>query len=347
MKRFFLALFAMLIVCSIAFADFPVLDRQVDTRKAHINILTRTQEIGMQAVIEYFDELGNASSGKMPTIKEEFSDQANHLQTLTTHIAINNALRDLRGVSSDFRVESRERTRQHNGKALQILAKVTDALAEHESELDDLRDAYWEKRKENALEIFDLRVERAQNILDRLENHSYDITLAQAKLGEIEDKRSDLEAALDAHDNLEVISVHSEILGLSRELAQIVRDLQVDIPLKFRIRHWVGVGDRVIERTETIISELDSLGLDVTELESIHAEAEGYWNEAKTAYDEGDFEAAKEALENLRDTLRKLRDAYHDLVFGGELPEEIEPKVEAIVDSLDETTADMEETLPA
>lgn len=348
MKRTLMALAALMLVLNLAVAtEFPILDKQVEIRQARIAILTKTQEISMQAVIDYMEEVSNGSGhSKLESIKDEFVDQADTLQTLTTHVGVNNALRGLRDVTTDFRVKTRERMTEHHGRPLVLLGNIAIAIADHKDELDDLRGAYWDKRKENELEIFDIRIERGQKILDKLEEHGYNITEAQEKLDEIEAKRDDLEDALDSQNHLEVIAVQVEIFRLSGELIEIVRDTQFDKPTKLRVRHWIAVGERVLERTNTIISELETLGYDVSELEEIHDEAEGHLEDAKAAYEDGDMEAAGEALKAFRDSLRELKDAYRDLVFG-EDDEEIEAEVEAISDALEETADEMEASIPA
>ena len=211
--------------------------------------------------------------------------------------------------------------------------------------LDALKDTYWGTRKTNALAIFDVRVERAQTVIDKLTTLEYDTTEAQEKLDEIKDKRTDLEGALDERDNAKIRQVNVEILDLSKELRTIIRDLQVQIPQETRVRYWIHVGERLVERTGTIISELETLGFDVSELQEIHAKAGVDLEKAQTEFDAGNIEEAIAALHDLKADFMELRDAYDDLISGGELPEDIETKVELTSDALSTTVTKIEESI--
>lgn len=324
--------------------EFPILDKQVEIRQAHLRWTTAIQETSMEVVIAYIDEISNGTEGstELESLLEEFQAQTETIETLTTHVALNNALRQLRQITTDFRVETRKQMNEHNGRYLELANRIKTALGENKDELDNLEDTYWEKRKDNALEIFDIRVERAQNVLDTLQAKDYDTREAQAKLDEIKAKRSELVDAFDKKDNLAIAQVHRDIFELSKELARIVRDLQVEIPREVRVRHWINVGERIVDRTATIISELDRLGIDVTELREIHAQAEADLEKAKEAFDAGDLEGAIDALKDLKTDLIELREAYEELVFGGELSGDIKATVASTSAVLSDTIEEME-----
>jgi uncharacterized protein YpuA (DUF1002 family) len=329
---------------SVASADeFPILDKQVDIRQAHLRWTSTIQETSMEAVIAYIDEISNGTEGasELESLRDEFHAQTETIGSLTTHVALNNALRQLRQITTDFRVETRKQMNEHNGRYLELANRVKTALEENKNELDNLKDTYWEERKDNALAIFDTRVERAQNVLNTLRDKGYDTSEAQGKLDEITAKRSELEDTFDAKDNLAIAQVHRDIFELSKELARIVRDLQVEIPREVRVRHWIHVGERVVDRTATIISELDRLGIDVTELREIHAQAETDLEKAKEAFDASDLEGAIDALKDLKTDLIELRDAYEELVFGGALSEDLKATVESTSAVLGDTIEEM------
>lgn len=342
---FILAIFSTCV--SVAFAtDFPVLEKQVETRQAHLKWITAIQETSMDAAIGYIDGISNGTdTSELSSLRNEFNDQTEKIETLTTHVALNNAHRQLRQITTDFRIETRKQMSEHNGKHLALLNSIKTALDENKNELDNLKDTYWETRKDNALEIFDIRIDRAQNILDTLNENDYDITEAQAKLDEIKDKRSYLEGALNDRDNIKILQVHLEILDLSKELRKIVRDLQVEIPQKMRVKFWINVGDRVVERTDTIISELETLGIAVTELRDIHSKAETDLKKAQNEFNAGNIEGAIEALRDLKTDFIELRKAYEELVFGGVLSGDMKVKVESTSAVLSDTVKDMDESI--
>ena len=132
---------------------------------------------------------------------------------------------------------------------------------------------------------------------------------------------------------------------LSKELRQIVRDLQIDIPLSLRARFWIRVGERVFDRTSTIISELERLGIETTQLEQIHSKAQTNLSLAKTKYESGDINGSIDALHDLKSNFIELKDVYLELIFGGELTETLETAVELTSDALEKTIDEMDKTI--
>jgi len=326
--------------------EYPVLDKQVEIRQAHLKWVTTVLEVSMEATIEYIDEISDgAGTSDLTSLLGDFREQTGEIETLTTHVALNNAIRQLGEITGDFRTETRQQLIEYKGNGLQLLAKIQEALDENEDELDELEDEYWETAKENTLEIFDIYVDFAQDVLDKLQEHGYDITEAQEKLDEIKYKKDDLEDALESRDYDEIKEVISEIKELSEELGDIVRDLQVEVPPKKIIEYWINVCSRAVYRTDTIIDELETLGFDVTELREIHGKAEAHLEEAEDEFNAGDLDGALEALKDVKQDFIELREAYDDLIFGGELPADMEAKVESVSNALDDIVDEMDESL--
>ena len=87
------------------------------------------------------------------------------------------------------------------------------------------------------------------------------------------------------------------------------------------------------------------MGIDVAELESIHIQAVTDLAKAQSEFDTGNSEGAITALEDLKTTLIELRAAYQELIFGGSLPEDMEVKIEATMNALDNTVTEMEKSV--
>jgi hypothetical protein len=332
--------------CMAAALDYPVLDNQVETRRRHLTWLLTLQEISMEAVHDYIDEISDgAGAGRLETILDEYREAVADIDSYDTHVGLNNYIRGLRDITTSFRAETRERLRQYDGSAVVLLIRIAERIDDDSDRLGRLKDEYWESRNRNTLANFDIRVERAQHVLDLLGERGYDVSEAQAKLDEIAGLRADLEAALGDEDNAEILSVSLEALELSRQLADHVRDLQVQVPAKRVLQHWINVGERVLDRTDTIIDELDRLGLDTGELKEIHGEAETRLALAVEKLEEEDFEAAADALHDLRDSLVELRDAYVDLVFPEGFPGELEDAMDTLGEKLGDVADNMQESL--
>jgi len=342
-----LLLVAALLAPGIAAAlDYPVLDNQLETRRRHLTWLLTLQEVSMEAVHDYIDEVSDGEgAGRLETLLDEYREAVADIDSYDTHVGLNNYIRSLRDVTTSFREETRERMSQYDGRPVVLLIRIAERIDDDSERLERLRDEYLESRNRNTLANFDIRVERAQHVLDLLGERGYDVSEAQAKLDEIAALRDDLEAALVDQDNAEILSVSLEALELSRQLADHVRDLQVQVPGKRVLQHWVNVGERVLDRTDAIIDELGRLGLDIGELEDIHGEAEGYLALAVEKLEEEDYEAVAEALRGLKDSLLELREAYLDLVFPEGYPDELDDAMETLGERLEEMADNLEESL--
>jgi len=323
---------------SVFASDFPVLEKQVETRKAHLEWVSAICEESMQAIIDYLDGISSdGGTERLSSLLGEFRDKASEAETLTTHIALNNHVRQLVNITADFRLEARKLMEENDGRILELLSQIAAQLEEHKEDLNILKDRYWETRRRNVLEIMDICVGRAQDVLETLEDRGYNITDAQARLEEIKLKRSDLEDALDARNSVRVVRVELEILGLSVELGEIVEDLQVEIPKEKIVEYWITVCGKALERIDTIISELKALGLDVTELEEAHSKAETDLERTEEAFESGDLLGAIGALNDLKSDLIELKEAYEELMedLSGDMREKVESLIEALRDALE------------
>lgn len=341
-----LLLVSCLIPGAVAAGEYPILDNQMETRHAHITWTLTIQEISMEAVVDYIDEVSEGNgTATLNAILTEFRSKMAEVGSYTTHIGLNNLLRDLRDTTTRFRTESRSRMTDYDGKGIVLLIRIAERLADSQGRLDPLKNQYWATRKANVLQNFDIRVERAQTVLDRLTERDYDTSAAQAELDEIETLRSDLEAALDAMDNVRILGVSLDALERSIALAQTIRDLQLEIPPTRIVTHWVNVSERVVDRTGTIIDELTDLGLDTTELAEIHGNAKAHLAEAKADLEACNYLSAAGALTELKDDLLELRDAYVDLVFPEGTPSQLETAMETMGGKLEEIAGKMTESL--
>ena len=148
MKRSVLTLVVIMALVStcvsvVSAEDFPILDKQVEIRQAHLRWITTIQETSMEAVIEYIDEISNGIEGasELESLLDEFQAQTETIGSLTTHVALNNALRQLQQITQDFRAETRKQMNEHKGSYLELASRVKIALEENENELDNLKDA--------------------------------------------------------------------------------------------------------------------------------------------------------------------------------------------------------------
>jgi hypothetical protein len=292
----------------------------------------------MQAAIDYIASLsaGNGTSG-LQSLLAEFQAETIQIQTLATHAALDVAIQQLKQITSEFRSELRTQMLTYDGKLLKLENQIQTALQVDKSRLQTLEDVYWTTRETNELWIFDTRVDHAQDIITALTNHGYNTTEARAKLDEIQGKRGELEAAFQARDYDQIHVVNLQLYALSIDLRIIVKNLQIQIPLEKKVRYWISVGGHAVNRTATIISELETLGVNVTALQEIHAQAVMDLANAEELFAANDTQGALGALHDLRADFILLRDAYHILIVQGMITGDEQTKVESVTTALNDT----------
>ena len=344
MKKVLIAAVILLMLSpQVTASEFPVLDKQVEIRQAHLAWIIAAQEIRMEAALEYISDIsGGQGISTLEDLISDLQEQKEKIQTLTTHVALNTAILQFKQIIADFKEELHTQMDTYQGKILVLLNQIQTALESNATMLSTLEDSYWTIRQTNELWIFDYRVANAQTIINTLTSRGYNTTHAQAKLDEIQDKRSDLQAAYEARNQNQIHSVNLQIIALSKELRTIVKNLQIQIPQEKIIQYWIHVGERAVNRTATIISELETLGIDVIVLQQIHSQAEINLDSAKEAFNAIDMQGAIDALHELKANLANLKDAFYDLVINGKVTGNSKTLCEQTQIALDDTIDGLE-----
>jgi hypothetical protein len=315
---------------------YPILDNQVAIRQAHIAWQAAIYEAKMLATVDYFASL-NGDTTKLSSILSQFQDKAGQAGSISTHVGLNNLLRDMTDLVRQFREETRTQMAASKGRPVELMAKMNDAV-KSDPQIASLESTYWSTRETNRLADFDTRVSRAQTILDTLKGKGYDTAGPQATLGQISAKRSDLESALASRDNTRIQSVDQSIADLWQTLAQQVRDLQVSVSDDQKVKFWLDAGRRIMGRVDMIDRDLKSLGVDTSTLDPLVTTAKSDLAAAQDSYDSGDITTAKVDLQTFRLDLKNLRDAYRALVAGGKVTGTAADQVQSLANTLDSTT---------
>ena len=322
---------------------FPVLDNQVQVRQAHLVWKVAEQESGMAAAIGYIDSLEGTDCTKLFAIYLEFAATAGTIGSLDTHIGLNAAVRKLVQNGVEFRLEALKQMLAGKGKLTDLRTAIKDAAGKDKAKISALELAYWDTRASLTIENFLTRVDRAQKVLDALKAKGFDTTQPQATLDAIKGKKGDMQAALDARDADQVRAVWTQIHDLSKQLVAQVKDLQVRVPEEKKVQFWINAGDRAIERSGPVLSDLELLGIDTSTLKPSLAAAKDDLQAAKTAFAVGNLKTAEQALKALRSDFKDLADAYRDLVGEKNLSEKNLLEVRSMAGALDATVKEMQE----
>lgn len=287
--------------------------------------------IGMEAIIDYVGDT-NAGSAQLVVIKDDFVALVGELETAAMD---GNAgefriiLKDARDLTKDFRLESHSvlGTEGEIGKAR---TRVNEALEENKEYLQTLLGNIQQSRKGAELEIIDEANDEAQGRIDDIEEKGMNVEELQAKLDEIKEKRDALK------EKLEVAIASCEGIGLgvcNTTKAQEYRDLKEEIKQDYkelreisrkigqahRIANAIQASHRVIERMDSLISNAEERGADVTVAKAKLDEVVYMLDSVEAEYNESNYEGALAELKNAKEALK-----------GSGIKKAIERKVEAI-----------------
>jgi len=288
------------------------LDNSVASQKAHLAWKAAERETGMTASIAYIDTLNGTTTTTLDQFLAQYREQKAQVATLSTRTGLDNLLREMNKVNMQFRQELRDQMKAGHGRPAELKAQA-DAAVQGNAALVSLESAYWSTRTTGELANFDIRVQRATNVLSNLTAKGYDTTQAQVKLTQITALRGSLESALDSHDHTQIHEVQQQILTLSQELARIVKDLQVKVPHDRRILYHIHEGNRAVVRAEMINADLRSLDIDTLLAEQYTGAAKTSLAAAQAALDANNTGSTKTSLDAARQDLKSLAQVYRDI----------------------------------
>lgn len=312
-------------------------DNQLNSQIAHITWKSAVIETEMSTSLEYIRALNGTDTN---TLSSQLSDiQAKKMQiaSLTTAIGISNLNQDIKQINTQFREELRKQMKTGHGNPAELKSLV-DAAVHGDASLTSLESSYWATRTSEELADFDLRIQRSQTVIDSLQAKGYDNSTAQAKLGEITDKRSSLESALASHDKTQIDTLQQQIGSLWQQLAAIVKELQVQEPLQEKqILDRINEGNRAVARADMVNADLKALSIDTTLAEQYTASAKANLEAAQAAITAGDPEQAQASVDAVKQDFGNLSQAYRDISQRYQVPEAAASEATATAGALDST----------
>ncbi len=322
--------------------DKKVVDLKMEIRQARLDVHSKIAQISFEEIIKYGSENG-FNVDEMQSIYNEFLDYEESRSSFETHIALNNYLVEVRKLTNSFKAEVILEM-SGNGNLVLLGQEVQKAIEERNREIEDLKNLAWDTARVNHLEIFDIRVNRAQSVLNNLEEYGYDTSEALDTLDEIRNMRNEYEEALNSRDFSQILSIQSNILIKSQELANEVRDLQIEIPVGMKFQYALKMAQIVDGRLVLIIDELSELGLDTTTLKEIESEMSKLLDEIEDNIESKKYTLALENFEKLSVLYSDLVDEYLrliglDSINNPNLVEKINKLLKSAEAALDETEA--------
>jgi len=311
----------------------PLFTNNLTVNQAHLAWLVAREEVGMQATIRYIGSRHGTTGGLAEAMIE--TDQAGAaISTAGTDDELDTALSDLRSGMGTFRNETIIQMAAVRGNPDDLRASVQAAVTSS-SEVQSLCMKYWQTRSTTELADFDQRVVQLGAALTALPANGNEVIPAQKKLGSIIGMRTQLAAALHAHDDAGIELAHRNIHAASIEYAQIIRDLRNLDPADSRLDDTLDRSALVVNQSGALNSDLKQSGVDTTGEDRLVILGQDQIRRVRDRIDGGNLTGAQSELPAVRETLQTLRDSYRDLLEGQDLREETARDVLSVARSLD------------
>lgn len=97
--------------------------------------------------------------------------------------------------------------------------------------------------------------------------------------------------------------------------------------------YWVGVSERMVERTGKVLAELEMLGMNVTSLSSLQDNAEKHVNDAREHLDREEIMQASDSLLKAEEAFTGIREEYQKMI-SEDIPNSLRHNMEALISTM-------------
>ncbi len=259
MKEKLLILFAVLLISItgtiVVAQEFTITSADQFYKYAYVTV--EKYRISMEALISYTDEIEKDSS-ILSSTKEEFvttynTDLKEAVDTQDWE-KIESVKTDMKDTITNFRQEAKI---QLTGQGKVAMERLNSALVENKGYLASLLKEARGLHRDRNMEVFDYRIVKAKEVIEKLESYEIETSEVVVKLSEIETERSNflnsMNEAIDVCDGIYEIGCGFGITGESAITEDCLSKVDSYCTLK----------DKIIEE----FKELQDLVYEVAELE--------------------------------------------------------------------------------
>ena len=315
------------------YAQESILEKQLEIRQASLDVLTKTLEISMDASISYVRELGGSTS-ELDSLKGDFLAKREEQRNVKDHASLNSGIGEMSNILKSFNVKADEIIKANNGNPLIWIGKVLAAAKENEGAINEKKDAYWEVKREKTLEIFDEQMNAINVVAKFIESSGWDMSQINAKIGQLEGLRDDLDGALSSKNEIEVAKVQFQIVAVGAELVAVGAPGLEWAYSAQTIAFWLDVASNALEGIDKMLTQLEGIGIDVSELRQVYSRATSDLNQLQNAYDTKNAALARDALAKLQKDWVDFAAKLNEIISSGKLTEGYQKQVEGIISAL-------------
>gem|GEM_PF-5181085 len=317
-KKLLFGVLATMLLMSVVAAQEVTINR-LEVHYKYDYAVIEKYRIGMEAVIDYVDELGKDSS-QLVTYKDQFKALTSDLEGAADEddeISYNSTISEMKDVVTSFSQEARA---QVGNNAEEARARIESAWEENEDYLYSLVKEARELHRDRNTELFDYCTAKAEDVIEKLEAQEYDVDEVKEKLDEIEGKRKEFIDVMN--DVIEACSdkwigecketpeaeAYSELRDELIEDFEELRDLIYEAVLGSVITK----GEEVLTNAEEALASAEEKGIDVTAEKAKLGDVRSLFEDAKAEYEQKNYEEVVDLLRSASDLFNELREEVRE-----------------------------------
>ncbi len=297
--------------------DYNITVSKADVIYKYMLFVIETKRISMEAVIEFAKELGK-DTHNLTLYKNKFLVLKDELENATkerNYKKIRNITKEMKEVVAKFRNECRK---IFGNETTEVKERIEVKLKENEEYLNSLlKEARITRMKRN-IELFDLAIKKAENIINKLEKRGINMTDARIILDEIKEKRERfielMNKTIEACTGYGIGKCKPENVSEVREYLEFKKDIIKEFKeLKRKIyelvlEYYIQKGLRTVENFEKSLNKLEK-NLDVSEEKAKVKAMKDLLKSAKHNFEKENYEKAVEILKSVKESFKEVKES--------------------------------------
>ncbi len=340
----FLLLLSLVILAAPAAADTagtPLLANELAIRQAHMDLVSYTREVEMNAAITYIYPLRMTDTARLNALLAEYRAEEAKIKSASTMEEFENITRSMRAITEEFRTGMNLQMEKGYGKPNDLAIAVHGATINNPY-IEQRKAAYWTARKTGQLADFDAYVRESQASLDTLKAGGFPVAPAQRTLDVLASKRPVLVAALDARSEERIAAAGDVILPLSVDLGTQAEGAQGEVSEAERMQFYIDQGYRIVSRADALNLELTKILLDIGPAETATRSLKQDLSIARRYLDTGSIGLARNPMTMIKKDLKDLSMDYRAIANSADLPPELTATLRTLVITIDNAADAME-----
>ncbi len=307
---------------------------QATAEYKYIHVAVEKHRVGMEALIDYVDSTGG-DTAKLTELKTQFISEDTSLQTDAqgaTNYTIwvdekKSTISKMNQTVSGFKTELATQIKTNRSQAV---AALNSALAANKDYFSTLLTEARETHKDRNTKAFDYVNSEIQIWIDGSKANGTDVSAVQAKLDEIEDKRSDfiddMDKAISSCQGVGILlgtpacnsaevqaynALRDEIISEYKELQNITKQMRSQ-----KIGDTITKAYAIIDNADKTLTNAENNGQDVSAYRVQLDAVKAFVDSADAKYKAGDYTGATNDLKSAQAAFQALKQSAQNAKKG-------------------------------